>query len=104
MAGSYVSHPLAGGEYAAPTRIFVPLVSRLRAGMAKLIRSYRNRRQAAELLSWDDRRLADIGITRTDVELAMGLPVSHDPSLQLQLWALERRAAQRAARREARGG
>ena len=98
MAHSNVSHPVSGGVYAASTRI----AARLLAGVTGLVRTYRHRRQVAALLSWDDRGLEDIGVTRADVQLAIALPVSEDPSFRLRMWALERRSARLAAQREAR--
>ena len=102
MARSDVYHPGSGGGFVTPDRQFARFFNHIRTGVRRLVKAYRNRRQVAELLSWDDRRLADIGLTRTDVELAMGMPVSQDPSMQLQRWALERRSAHVASRREAR--
>ena len=106
MARSDVSHPGSGGVYAAPTwfsaRFFARLLSQLLAGVTGLVRSYRHRRQVAALLTWDDRGLDDIGVTRGDVQLALGLPVAEDPSFRLRMWALERRSARLAALREAR--
>lgn len=98
MARSHVSHPVSGGVYAASTRI----AARLLAGFTKLIRSYRHRRQVSALLAWDDRGLDDIGVTRGDVQLALDLPATEDPSFRLRMWALERRSARLAAQREAR--
>jgi uncharacterized protein YjiS (DUF1127 family) len=98
MARSYVSHPVPGGIYAASIRLSTVLL----AGVSKLVRSYRHRRQVAKLLAWDDRGLEDIGVTRADVQLALGLPATEDPSFRLRMWALERRSARLAAQREAR--
>lgn len=98
MARSYVSHPVPGGVYAASIRLSTVLL----AGVSKLVRSYRHRRQVAKLLAWDDRGLEDIGVTRADVQLALGMPATEDPSFRLRIWALERRAARLAAQREAR--
>ena len=98
MARSHVSHPVSGGVYAASIRFSALLL----AGITKLIRSYRHRRQVAKLLAWDDRGLEDISVTRTDVQLALGLPAMEDPSFRLRMWALERRSARLAAQREAR--
>jgi len=98
MARSHVSHPVSGGFYSASLRFSALFL----AGVSKLVRSYRHRRQVAALLSWDDRGLEDIGVTRADVQLALGLPASEDPSFRLRMWALERRSARLAAQREAR--
>lgn len=53
----------------------------------------RNRRAVMTLLDWDDRALRDIGLTRGDVRLALGVPMKEDPSARLSVWAAERRAA-----------
>jgi uncharacterized protein YjiS (DUF1127 family) len=53
----------------------------------------RNRRAVMTLAEWDDRALRDIGLTRADVRLALGLPFHEDPSARLREWALERRLA-----------
>ena len=63
-------------------------------------RAFRNRRAARVLLEWDDRMLADIGLTRHDVRSAMSLPPGEDPTAQLVVRAVERRAAHRAQARE----
>ena len=98
MARSHVSHPVSGGVYAASIRFSTLLL----AGFSKLVRSYRHRQQVAKLLAWDDRGLDDIGVTRADVQLALGLPATEDPSFRLRMWALERRSARLATQREAR--
>jgi uncharacterized protein YjiS (DUF1127 family) len=98
MARSHVSHPVPGSIYAASIRLSTVLL----AGVSKLVRSYRHRRQVAKLLAWDDRGLEDIGVTRGDVQLALGLPASEDPSFRLRMWALERRSARLAVQRETR--
>ncbi len=64
--------------------------------LAVLWRAYRNRIEVARLASLDNRMLSDIGVTRGDVEAAMSLRVSDDPSSHLAALAYERRAAQRA--------
>ena len=53
----------------------------------------RNRRAVMQLLDWDDHALRDIGLTRADVRLSLGLPIGEDPSMQLMSWAAERRSA-----------
>jgi uncharacterized protein YjiS (DUF1127 family) len=98
MARSHVSHPVSGGVLAASIRFSAVLL----ASVSKLVRSFRHRRQVAKLLAWDDRGLEDIGVTRADVQLALGLPASEDPSFRLRMWALERRSARLSALREVR--
>lgn len=59
-----------------------------------------NRYEAGRALArLDDRMLADIGLTRTDVGAAFSEPLWRDPTRRLAVIAVERRAAVRAARR-----
>jgi uncharacterized protein YjiS (DUF1127 family) len=77
---------------AGPLGVFAPV--RPVWNLAKsLVQRLQNRRAVLALLDWDDRALRDIGLTRADVRLALGLPFMEDPSARLQAWALERRAA-----------
>lgn len=70
---------------------------------AAAITAYVHRRQSARVLArLDDRMLADIGVTRGDVESALLEPVWRDPTKRLAVMAIERRAATRAVRSEAR--
>ena len=48
--------------------------------VAKLVR---HRREAAQLLEMDDRKLADIGLSRSDVIRAMNGSLLHDPTREL---------------------
>lgn len=54
---------------------------------ARVQTALENRRAAKELLSWDNRALKDIGLTRSDVRGALQLPLSEDPTLVLSLIA-----------------
>lgn len=69
-----------------------------------LIVAWMNRRAAGQyLLAMDERMLADIGLTRSDLRSAWSEPVWRDPTIRLQRIAAERRSArlaQRAARHE----
>jgi uncharacterized protein YjiS (DUF1127 family) len=58
-------------------------------------RAWRNRRAAWRLARLDDRLLADIGLTRGDVERALSLPFWEDPTRQLHRISWERRWARR---------
>ena len=62
-------------------------------------RRWANRRAVRDLLDWDDNALRDIGLTRADVRLALGLPMSEDPSVRLTDWVSERRTAYQLSRR-----
>jgi len=55
------------------------------------LRSWTQRRNLVKLGDFDDRQLADIGITREDLGWALNLPYSHDPSMALQERATRRR-------------
>ncbi len=70
------------------------------ARVAAVWRAAKNRRQVGNLLGWDDRMLADIGLTQGDIRSALAAPLSEDPSQQLQLRSSERRNAVRASARE----
>ncbi len=64
-----------------------------------LIAAWTNRRAAGQyLLAMDDRMLADIGVTRSDLRAAWSEPVWHDPTVRLQRMAAERRIARLAQR------
>jgi len=70
----------------------------LRASALRLWRIRRNRRATLHLLDFDDDRLADIGLTRADVHVALFDPRTPDPTGMLDASAAERR---RAGRRRA---
>jgi uncharacterized protein YjiS (DUF1127 family) len=67
----------------------------------RLQRNLRNRREAAILAAFDERALADIGLTRADVRFAFGEPVWRDPTKSLARCAGERRRRHPAAMIEA---
>ena len=60
-------------------------------------RAIKNRRVAASLAGLDDRMLADIGITRSDLRDAYSEPLWHDPTDVLAWRASERRLRRRSA-------
>lgn len=70
------------------------------ARVKAMVRAWQNRRDVRALLEFDDRMLADIGLTRTDVTSALASPPDVDPSRRLRVIAVERRAAHRAQARE----
>jgi uncharacterized protein YjiS (DUF1127 family) len=45
--------------------------------------TWRNRRTVANMRDFDDAQLADIGLSRGDVESALNLPANVDPTLHL---------------------
>lgn len=84
------------------TEIFQPAaqpLARTIAGFARivvarareLVSAHRNRNEAAALAAFDDRMLADIGLTRSDLRDAMSAPLWQDPTNLLRVRALERR-------------
>ncbi len=70
------------------------------ARVAAVWRAAQNRRQVGKLLGWDDRMLADIGLSQGDVRSALATPFPEDPSQHLRLLSGERRNAIRASARE----
>lgn len=51
----------------------------------ELLRARRGRRELTRLATFDDAMLADIGITRSDVEWALLQPWNVDPSIALAM-------------------
>lgn len=72
--------------------------SALFRGVSHLWQAIENRRQIGFLASLDDRHLADIGISRSDVHAALATRVAHDPSDQLCCLAREKRQADISSR------
>jgi uncharacterized protein YjiS (DUF1127 family) len=72
-------------------RIARPLWAALVRGLKRVAQAYRNRNSAAVLAGLDDRMLADIGLTRSDVRDAFAEPLWNDPTYLLRARALERR-------------
>jgi uncharacterized protein YjiS (DUF1127 family) len=60
------------------------------------VQAYRHRSHAAALAGFDDRMLADIGLTRSDIRDAFAEPLWQDPTELLRVRALERRRARHA--------
>lgn len=53
------------------------------AAFLKLLRVWRNRREVMRLEDFTDRQLADIGLTRRDLDLSLATPWHDDPSVRL---------------------
>ncbi len=49
----------------------------------RMVRTLHHRRQINELMSYDDRMLRDIGVTRLDLHRALSGPLASDPSREL---------------------
>ena len=62
-----------------------------------LAEAWRHRHDAAALAAFDDRMLADIGLTRADLNDALAEPLWRDPTSVLARRQGERRRARRAA-------
>jgi len=79
---------------AGPIRHVLAAVWRRFAYRAKqLERAIEHRRAAQALARFDDRMLADIGLTRSDLHDANAEPLWDDPTALLRARALERRLA-----------
>jgi uncharacterized protein YjiS (DUF1127 family) len=57
----------------------------------RTVRAWRNRKSVARLGELDDHLLADLGLTRRDVNLALAQPLFSDPSAELRRVAGESR-------------
>lgn len=55
------------------------------------IRQMRRRRGLKRLLDLDDHMLDDIGVTRGEVQIATGMPLSTDAATELRRMSLQRR-------------
>jgi uncharacterized protein YjiS (DUF1127 family) len=63
--------------------------------VAGLVQAFKHRRDAAALASFDDRMLADIGLSRSDLRDALAEPMWRDPTAILVNRADERRVRRR---------
>jgi uncharacterized protein YjiS (DUF1127 family) len=63
------------------------LLTAILVGAAKRVRrlttAFQHRREAVDLLNWDDRALRDIGLTRSDVRAALDTSFAIDPTATL---------------------
>ena len=73
-------------------------VLRISDTIACSVRAWLNRRAVVSLLERDERELADMGITHSDVHRALGVPFTDDPSMELTRLRMERRANRRQMR------
>jgi uncharacterized protein YjiS (DUF1127 family) len=81
----------AGGPIA---RALLAAAGVIWARLKQVAQAYSNRRDAAVLAGFDDRMLADIGLTRSDVRDAFAEPLWNDPTNLLRARVLERRLNQ----------
>lgn len=59
------------------------MVARVFQSVANFIRALKNRREIYRLGSMTDIELADIGLTRTDLHVALRSPLGIDPTVRL---------------------
>jgi uncharacterized protein YjiS (DUF1127 family) len=71
--------------------VFASAVAALVTGLRAISRALKNRRDAAMLAGMDDRMLADIGLTRSDLRDAYAEPLWRDPTDRLADRVSERR-------------
>jgi len=88
MSTSYPVIPVVGGTI---IRAFASVLALVTHWVKELLRARKHRRQAKLLAGFDNRMLADIGITRSDVRDAFSEPFWDDPTSLLRERALERR-------------
>jgi len=88
MNANYPVLPIAGS---ALLRAFVSLVAFLTHWFRQITRARRHRRDAHVLAGLDRNMLADIGITRADLNDALSGSFWEDPTALLRERALERR-------------
>ena len=80
--------PIAGGVL---VRVFASLVALVAYWLKALAQARRHRREARMLAGLDRRMLADIGLTRSDLNDAFSEPFWEDPTALLRERAIERR-------------
>ncbi len=80
--------PIAGSALA---RAFLALLALVTRWLKDLARARRHRREAAALAGFDRRMLADIGLSRSDLNDAFSTPFWEDPTALLRERAGERR-------------
>lgn len=66
------------------------MVARLTAATTNFYRNWKNRRDFYRLGELSDAELADIGLTRSDLHVAMDGPFGNDPTMRLRELASER--------------
>ncbi|TKT74126.1 DUF1127 domain-containing protein [Aquamicrobium sp. LC103] len=87
------THSVAAGTRA------VAVVTRVATGLRAFLRRMKNRRQINRLCDLTDHELADIGLRRTDLLVAMRSPMSTDPTAHLSMIVRERLSTEEGARR-----
>ncbi len=85
--------PIAGGTL---VRAFLAMLAFVTRWLKSFARARRHRRQAAALAGLDRRMLADIGLSRSDLNDAFSGPLWEDPTVLLSERASERRGGRKA--------
>jgi uncharacterized protein YjiS (DUF1127 family) len=62
-------------------------------GVAAFYRAWKNRRAFYQLGEMSDTELADIGLTRADLHVAIAVPLGSDPTVKLRSIAYSRTAS-----------
>lgn len=88
MTTAYPVLPLAAGTL---TRVLSAAINVVFVSVKSAGRAARHRRDAQMLAGLDRRMLADIGLTRSDVQDAFAAPLWQDPTALLSERAIERR-------------
>ena len=88
MSANYPVLPIAGGALA---RAFASLVAIVTYWLRQVARARKHRREANVLAGLDRNMLADIGITRSDLNDALSGAFWEDPTALLRERAIERR-------------
>lgn len=76
------------------------LVTRVVTVLANGYKSFRNRRAFYRLGELSDAELADIGLTRADLHVAIGHPLAADPTAALSVIVRRRSEAEETAARQ----
>jgi len=74
---------------------FLRSISALKSALARGYQARQSRLTIERLLTYDDRMLDDMGVTRSDIELALTVPINQDPAVELAAIRTERRQASR---------
>ena len=88
MSANFPVLPIAAGTLA---RVFASVLALVTHWLKQLARARRHRREANVLAGLNHRMLADLGVTRADLNDALSGPFWEDPTALLRERAIERR-------------